>query len=61
MDRGASGTPLQPPEEALMTLLPTRVSFRHLGHSDALEEDLRERTAVLEQYYAGIVVKAGNP
>ena len=38
-----------------MTLLPIRLSFRHLGHCDALEQDIRERAAVLEQHYAGIV------
>lgn len=38
-----------------MTLIPTQVSFRGLPHSDALESDIRERVAWLEQFYAGIV------
>jgi cold shock CspA family protein len=38
-----------------MTLIPTQVTFRALPHSDALEADVRERVAWLEQFYAGIV------
>jgi cold shock CspA family protein len=38
-----------------MTLIPTQVTFRGLAHSDALEADVRERVAWLEQFYAGIV------
>jgi cold shock CspA family protein len=38
-----------------MTLIPTQISFRGLPHSDALESDIRERVAWLEQFYAGIV------
>lgn len=38
-----------------MTLMPTRVTFRGLAHSDALEADIRERIAWLEQFYVGIV------
>lgn len=38
-----------------MTLVPTQVSFRGLTHSDALEADIQERVAWLEQFYAGIV------
>jgi cold shock CspA family protein len=38
-----------------MTLIPTQVTFRGLTHSDALESDVLERVAWLEQFYAGIV------
>ena len=38
-----------------MTLVPTRVTFRGLAHSDALEADIQERVAWREQFYAGIV------
>jgi cold shock CspA family protein len=38
-----------------MTLIPTQVTFRGLTHSDALEDDIRERVRWLEQFYAGIV------
>lgn len=38
-----------------MTLIPTQITFRGLAHSDALEADIRERVASLEQFYAGIV------
>jgi cold shock CspA family protein len=38
-----------------MTLIPTQVTFRGLAPSDALESDVRERVAWLEQFYAGIV------
>ena len=38
-----------------MTLVPTQVTFRGLAHSDALEADIQERVAWLEQFYAGIV------
>jgi len=38
-----------------MTLIPTQVTFRGLSHSDALEADIRECVAWLEQFYAGIV------
>jgi cold shock CspA family protein len=38
-----------------MTLIPTQVTFRGLAQSDALEADVRERVAWLEQFYGGIV------
>ena len=38
-----------------MTLIPTQVTFRGLRTSDALEADIHERVAWLEQFYAGIV------
>jgi cold shock CspA family protein/ribosome-associated translation inhibitor RaiA len=38
-----------------MTLIPTQVTFRGVPHSDALESDIRERVAWLEQFYADIV------
>jgi hypothetical protein len=38
-----------------MTLVPTQVTFRGLAHSDALEADIQERVAWLEQFYDGIV------
>lgn len=38
-----------------MTLIPTQVTFRGIPHSDALEADIRERVASLEQFHAGIV------
>ncbi len=38
-----------------MTLIPTTVTFRGLAHSDALEADVREQVARLEQFYGGIV------
>lgn len=38
-----------------MALIPTQVTFRGLAHSDALEADIQERVAWLEQFYAGIV------
>lgn len=38
-----------------MTLVPTQVSFRGLAHSDALEADIQERVAWLEQFYGGVV------
>ena len=38
-----------------MTLIPTQVTFRGLDVSDALEADIHERVAWLEQFYAGIV------
>jgi cold shock CspA family protein len=38
-----------------MTLIPTQVTFRGLAHSEALESDVRERVAWLEQFHAGIV------
>ena len=34
-----------------MTLIPTQVTFRGLAHSDALEADIRERIAWLEQFF----------
>ena len=37
-----------------MTLIPTQVTFRGLPHSAALEADIRERIAWLEQFYSGI-------
>lgn len=38
-----------------MSLIPTQVTFRGLAHSDAIESDVRERVAWLEQFYVGIV------
>jgi cold shock CspA family protein len=38
-----------------MTLIPTQISFRGLAHSDALETDIRERVAWLEQFHDGIL------
>jgi ribosome-associated translation inhibitor RaiA len=38
-----------------MPLIPTQVTFRGLAHSDALEADIREKTARLENFYSGIV------
>jgi cold shock CspA family protein len=38
-----------------MTLIPTKITFRGLAHSDALESDIREHVAWLEQFYSGIV------
>jgi cold shock CspA family protein len=38
-----------------MTLIPTQITFRGLTPSDALEADIRERVAWLEQFYTGIV------
>lgn len=38
-----------------MTLMPTQITFRGLAHSEALEADIRERVAWLEQFYRGIV------
>lgn len=38
-----------------MTLIPVQVTFQGLAHSDALEADVRERIAWLEQFYSGIV------
>jgi cold shock CspA family protein len=38
-----------------MTLIPTQVTFRGLSHSDALESEMRERVAWLEQFYDRIV------
>jgi cold shock CspA family protein len=38
-----------------MTLIPTQVTFRGLPHADALESEIRQRAAWLEQFYAGIV------
>lgn len=38
-----------------MTLIPTQVTFRGFTPPDALEADVRERIAWLEQFYAGIV------
>ena len=38
-----------------MTLVPTQVSFRGLAHSDAIEADVQDRVAWLEQFYSGIV------
>lgn len=38
-----------------MTLVPTQVTFCGLAHSDALEADIQERVAWLEQFYAGVV------
>ena len=38
-----------------MTLIPTQVAFRGLAHSEALEADIQERIAWLQQFYADIV------
>lgn len=38
-----------------MTLIPAQVTFRGLAHSEALEADIHERLAWLEQFYGGIV------
>jgi hypothetical protein len=38
-----------------MTGIPTHITFRGLGHSDALDSDIRDRVAWLEQFYADIV------
>jgi cold shock CspA family protein len=38
-----------------MTLIPVQVTFQGLAHSDALEADVRERVAWLEQFYSGII------
>jgi hypothetical protein len=38
-----------------MTGIPTQVTFRGLPHSDALESDIRDRIAWLQQFYPGIV------
>jgi len=38
-----------------MTLIPAQITFRGFAHSDALESEIRERVAWLEQFYAGIV------
>lgn len=38
-----------------MTLIPTQITFRGLGVSEALEDEIRERVRWLEQFYAGIV------
>lgn len=38
-----------------MTLIPTQVTFRGLTHSNALESDIHERVAWLEQFYPDIV------
>ena len=38
-----------------MTMMPVEITFRGLGHSDALEGAIRERVAWLEQFYADIV------
>src|SRR5690349_24168937 len=38
-----------------MTLIPTQVTFHGLPHSEALEADVRQRVAWLEQFHPGIV------
>jgi ribosome-associated translation inhibitor RaiA len=38
-----------------MTAIPTQVTFRGLQPLDALEADIRERAAWLEQFYDGII------
>ena len=38
-----------------MTPTPTQITFRGLTDADALETDIRERVAWLEQFYAGIL------
>lgn len=37
-----------------MTVVPTQVTFRGLAHSDALDAEVRERVAWLQQFYDGI-------
>ncbi len=37
-----------------MTSVPTQVTFKGVSHSDAIDADIRERVAWLEQYHAGI-------
>jgi hypothetical protein len=36
-------------------LIPVKITFRDVAHSDALAADIRERVAWLEQFYPGIV------
>lgn len=38
-----------------MTLIPIQVTFHGLPHSDALEAEIRERVAWLEQFYPRLV------
>lgn len=38
-----------------MTAIPTQVTFRGLRHLAAVEADIRERVAWLEQFYDGII------
>ena len=38
-----------------MTLIPSQITLRGLAHVDALESDIHERIAWLEQFYDGIV------
>lgn len=38
-----------------MTVMPVQITFRGLAHSEALQEEIRERVAWLEQFYADIV------
>jgi cold shock CspA family protein len=38
-----------------MTLIPLQITFRGLPHSDALDSDIRDHVARLEQFYAGVV------
>ena len=38
-----------------MALIPTQVTFRGLDRSEAVEAEIRERVAWLEQFYSGIV------
>jgi cold shock CspA family protein len=38
-----------------MPLIPVQVTFRGFDHSDALEAEIHERVAWLEQFHAGIV------
>jgi ribosome-associated translation inhibitor RaiA len=38
-----------------MTLVPIQVAFHGLEHSDALEADIREQVARLEEVFAGIM------
>jgi ribosomal subunit interface protein len=41
------------PEEASMDM-PIQITFRHMDASPALEQDIRERTAALEQHFGRI-------
>jgi hypothetical protein len=38
-----------------MTLIPAQITFRGLAHSDALEAEIRQHAAGLEQFFPGIV------
>lgn len=42
-------------QEIAMTLIPTKITFRGIEDTDALETDIRDRVNWLEQFYPGIV------